>query len=173
MALTAADRETIYAHLSATGQAICDELGLGTTVRLLRQLSGQRVFFGSGPRSRTPDLLAGVVGPAAAKRLLWRLESQHLELPRETKVTKLLRDNALRREFDRLCHERHPRPVEALAQRFGIVQRHCREILAADVATAPAVPLEHVGNELAWLEAELVADEQHAAEQREPETATA
>jgi Mor family transcriptional regulator len=124
-----ADEALITAAMPETGKELVGVIGFMPTIRLLAQLGGKRVFI-----QRTPaedSRIVKAIGMELAEALGGHRGGHHMELPRLTSAERMLRDNALRADFDAGV------PMDAIVDRYGITQRHARKILKASASVSP------------------------------------
>ena len=108
---------------------LVDAIGLRAALELMRRYGGAKVFI---PASLTPDSrLVQEFGVEVATKLVAAMPSTSIEPPTLRSVERLLRDNAVRHDFDAGAS------VNDLALRYRITHRQTRAILAASTAVEP------------------------------------
>lgn len=130
----AADERAILAAMSPVAREIVSAIGLPATLELLwqRGLGGKRLVIPARLTDTSP--LVAQVGMDAAQRLVEHMGGpiqRIIDLPMLVPLRRLLRDNAIRADFDAGVSE------NTLVDRYGMPGRTIRKILAADVATSP------------------------------------
>lgn len=121
------DRAIVFA-MPALGRELVGALGLMPTLALLRKFGGMRAFvpakLSDDPSELVSSLLAAL-GRPTVKALIERFGGNLLELPLMASVERVLRDNALRAEFDAGAG------VRTLVARYGLTNRTIRKLLKA------------------------------------------
>jgi hypothetical protein len=123
--------------------AICDAMpplaremvslmGFESTMSLCRKLGGLKV---SVPRSLSADSrLVQLLGLDMANRLMTKYGGEQIEVPLLASVGRLLRDNAIRADFD------GGSTVDELAQRYQLTSRSIYIVLKASPNVQPRGP---------------------------------
>jgi hypothetical protein len=124
-----ADALAVLGVLPESARQLAEVVGLPLTLELMRALGGRPTFVRLKMHAGSP--LAAVVGPEAAQALHERFGGSFLEVPRLVAVERMLRDNAIRADFDAGAT-----PNE-LAARYGVTARRIRATLTASPCTAP------------------------------------
>lgn len=146
--LSLKQREEVTAKMCSSARALVETIGFEPALRFLKRYGGQRVFI---PRTlpQSPDhWLMREFGPELAAALVRYFDGAHVEVPLLSSVERLLRDNAVRADFDDLCAEGNPDPVRTLVERYGLTQRYLRKVLKSSASTSPASrPADRLGGE--------------------------
>lgn len=124
-----ADEAAVTQALPATGRELAEAIGLLPTLELMRSFGGSRLFVPSGIADA--QSLCDVLGRDAAAALVARYGGNSLEPATLQAVERLLRDNAIRADFDAGAS------LHELVRRYRLTGRAIRTILKASAATAP------------------------------------
>lgn len=122
------DPAAVVAALPSQARELAETIGLLPTLELLRRLGGLRVFI---PAKLSAKLVVEVGCPDVAAKLVEAIGGSAIEPPSLASVQRLLRDNAIRADFDAGAT-----PNELVA-RYRLTQRRLRTLLKASAATAP------------------------------------
>lgn len=114
----------IIAVMPKTAVELVDVLGLQRTLDLLHRIGGSRPFVPKPGNLSDDSELVRQVGMDAAVELSAVFGGCHIEVPLLISVERLLRNQALRAEFDQGA------TVNNLARRFGLTNRHVRTVIA-------------------------------------------
>ena len=135
MIASEADQAAIIGAMSPVAREIVDAIGVTATIDLLcrRKIGGKRLFI---PPQLMPDSsLIGEVGEAVAQALVACMGYDGLirvlDVPMLSGVERLLRDNALRADFDAGMNENQ------LVEKYHLSHRHVRKLLKAKASTSP------------------------------------
>lgn len=127
--LADADADAVRGALPTLGRELCDAMGLRPALKLMHQWGGSRVFIPS--TLCEASALADLLGHEAATALVSRFGGATLEPPSLRSIERLLRDNAIRADFDAGASRRE------LVRRFALTDRQVRSVLSASAASEP------------------------------------
>ena len=137
LVLAAADREAIVAVMPATARELVDVIGFDATLDVLRKFGGKRLHVPEKLVDGVNYKLVEELGRATAVKLVDVMPYTYLEPPTMISIERLLRDNAIRADFDRMCADGEPRLMDRLVDRYQVTQRHLRKVLKASPSTFP------------------------------------
>lgn len=138
-----ADRQAVLAVMPETARELVEAIGFDDALQFLRKHGGKRVFIpGSLPEDGGHWLIADF-GHDLAARLVRYFDGAHLEVPMLSSVERLLRDNAIRSDFDAMCRAGERDPMKALVERYRMTQRYLRKLLKASPSTSPRMRPQH------------------------------
>jgi hypothetical protein len=122
-ALTPSDEAAVRAALPPLGREIEGLVGIERCLVLLRAHGGTRSFIS---RSATASKFAGCLDADGLALIHAHFSAGHLELPRLHALERLLRDNAIRADFDSGGVS-----LSELSARYRLTQRYLRRLLAS------------------------------------------
>jgi len=134
------DQAAIVAVMPATARELVDAIGFDNTLDVLRKFGGKKLFIPTQLVEGHTYKLVEALGLEIAEKLVDAMGGTRLEPPMMASVERLLRDNAIRKDYDAMCAAGERFPMDRLVDRYGITQRHIRKLLKASVATSPARP---------------------------------
>ena len=137
LVLAAADRDAIVAAMPPTARELVDVIGFDETIKVLRNFGGKRLFVPAKLIEGNSYKLVEELGREIAEKLVDAMGGTRLEPPMIASVARLLRDNAIRSDYDRMCADGEQCPMDRLVDRYQVTQRHIRKVLKASMSTAP------------------------------------
>lgn len=124
------DEASVIAVMPPSARDLVNVLGFAATMDLLNRFGGKRIFI---PNRLTDDAkIVGQIGREAAEKLVERMPGTRMEPPMLTSIERLLRDNAIRADFD------SGMDIPELVDRYRITQRHIRRLLCRSPDTRPS-----------------------------------
>jgi hypothetical protein len=124
------DQDAIINAMPATARDLVSAIGFLPTLDLLQKFGGKRLFVPS--KLTEESKLIAALGRDVAEALVKRMGGSQLEPPMMSSVERLLRDNAIRADFDAGA------TVPELVDRYRLTQRHLRKVLKASPDASPA-----------------------------------
>jgi Mor transcription activator family len=122
------DPEAVLRVLPVQAREIAMAIGLSATIELMRLYGGHRLFV----PAVVSDKLIAEIGVELAAALVEARGGTTIESPSLRSIERLLRDNAIRADFDAGVS------VAELVGRYRLSDRHIRVTLTARATTAPS-----------------------------------
>ena len=128
-ALSRADQAILEAAMTPSARELVPVIGIAAIVSLVGAFGGQRIFVHIAEPPDSP--IAQAIGAEAAARLGAFRGGERFDVPMLTKARRMLRDNAVRSDFDAGAS------ANDLAALHGTTARHIRKLLTARIDAYP------------------------------------
>lgn len=125
------ERSAIMAVLPGRARELVDAIGFLPTIRMLLEVGGERVVIPVVVPSSDDSVLVSKLGRETVEKLVSACPGDRFDMPRVTSIERLLRDNAIRADFDGGASMR------TLVRRYQMTDRHLRKLLGSRPQTSP------------------------------------
>ena len=126
------DHAAVVAVMPATARELVEVIGFDATLDVLRKFGGKRLFVPSKLVEGFSHRIVDELGLEVAEKLVEAMGGSRLEPPMLASVERLLRDNAIRADYDSGSYT-----MDDLVDRYHVTQRHLRKVLKASPSTMP------------------------------------
>ena len=131
-----------------SARELVSAIGFLPALDMLNHFGGMRVFIPRKPPGGDHPLVVALGAEVVGKLSEW-FGSSAFHVPRVASVERLLRDNAIRSDFDAGMTNGVPgvEIMRELVSRYDLTERHIRKALSANGSVSPrARPSAHVGS---------------------------